>query len=177
MEEYNWRKLILRSMIVKYLMNFTYKIQRAWSEYRRELFYGIWAVPIVLIVRLMRPLIHIRFGKLRADRIGHYVYEYALMIAESELNNNKTIDLLYTHYPLCNEQLNKMIRRRSFVRNWVKYLFLWNKGIPFGEKHNVQNNIDLDSRDLGGWLEKSNVYFHKREKQRAKKRKALITGS
>jgi len=104
--------------------------------------------------------VHIRFGKLRADRIGHYVYEYALMIAESELNNNSTIDIFCTHYPICNEQFDKMIRRRSFVRDWVRYLFLWNKAIPFGEKHNAQNNIDLDSRDLDGWLEKANVYFN-----------------
>ena len=85
-------------------MTITYKLNRAWSEYRRELFFGFWAVPFILIVRLLRPFIWIRFGKLRADRIGHYVYEYALTIAESELSNNKTIDLFHSHYPVCNEQ-------------------------------------------------------------------------
>ena len=62
-------------------MKFSYKIKRAWEQYRHELLFGFWAVPLVLLIRLLRPLIHIRFGKLRADRIGHYVYEYALMIA------------------------------------------------------------------------------------------------
>ena len=55
---------------------------------------------------------------------------------------------------------DKMIRRRSFVREWVRYFFLWNKAIPFGEKHNTQCNIDLGSRDLGGWLHKANVSFN-----------------
>ena len=141
-------------------MTVTYKLKRAWSEYRKEIFFGFWAIPFILIIRLLKPFIWIRFGKLRSDRIGHYVYEYALTIAESEIVNNKTIDLFHSHYPVCNEQFDKMIRRRSFVRDWVKYLFLWNKAIPFGEKHNTQNNIDLDSRDLFGWLEKANVSFN-----------------
>ena len=139
---------------------YRYLIYRAWSEYRHELLFGFWAIPIILLVRLIRPLVHIRFGKLRSDRIGHYVYDYALMIAESELNNNKTIDLFCTHYPVCNEQFDKMIRRRSFVRDWVRYLLYWNKAIPFGEKHNLQNYIHPGSRDNFGWLEKTNVHFN-----------------
>ena len=139
---------------------FKEKFSRAWGVYRYELLFGFWAIPLVLLVRLLRPLIHIRFGKLRADRIGHYVYEYALMVAEGEIINQNTIDLFCTHYPICNNQWDKIIRRRSFVRDWVRYLHYWNKAIPFGKKHNIQNNIDPGSRDISGLLEKANLYFN-----------------
>ena len=61
-------------------MTVTYKLKRAWNQYRREIFFGIWTIPFIMFIRLLKPLIWIRFGKLRADRIGHYVYEYALTI-------------------------------------------------------------------------------------------------
>ena len=54
------------------------------------------AVPLVLFVRLIRPLKLLRFGYFFAGRIGHFAFDVEYYLTENKLgiHPNKTIDLL-----------------------------------------------------------------------------------
>ncbi len=39
---------------------------------------SVWAIPAVLLIRLVRPWRHVRVGKLISDRIGHFVADSTL---------------------------------------------------------------------------------------------------
>ena len=38
----------------------------------------VWAIPAMLLIRLVRPWLHVRVGKLVSDRIGHFVADSTL---------------------------------------------------------------------------------------------------
>ena len=48
---------------------------------------------MLLFIRIIRPIIHIRFGKLRADRIGHYLPDYYLGHCENKSKSLTTTEL------------------------------------------------------------------------------------
>ena len=83
------------------------------------------ALPFVLFIRILRPLTLIRFGKLRSDRIGHYVANTEIYLCERDLGiqNTYTRDFFYNQNTVCNKQLKKMYARILIVYPFVKYLY------------------------------------------------------
>ena len=65
--------------------------------------------PSVLAVRLLRPLVVIRFGPLRSERIGHFAGNTELYLCErdTDKSNTRTFDFFYHGGPICNQQLKK----------------------------------------------------------------------
>ena len=94
---------------------------------------GLWAVPLVLIFRILQPHLKIRFGTIRSDRIGHFVQDAAEQLARTKQNKN-TIELFWLSKKICNKQWEKMVKRNLPVFRWVKYLDIWNRIIPGGKK-------------------------------------------
>lgn len=82
------------------------------------------ALPISLIslflIVLVRPLIKIRIGFLRCDRIGHFAPHTELYLCERDINENtkKTLDLFYYPREICNRQLAKMWERKLHILPW-----------------------------------------------------------
>ena len=71
------------------------------------LFNSIWALPIVLLIRLIRPIFLVRFGGLISSRIGHFAANTELFLCERDANINKPnqcfVDLFYfASLPVCN---------------------------------------------------------------------------
>ncbi len=68
------------------------------------------ALPVVFLVRVLRPLVVIRFGPLRSERIGHFAANTELYLCNRDVNGNgkHTFDILYHMKPICNQQLKKM---------------------------------------------------------------------
>ena len=71
-----------------------------------------WLVPatvLVLLMRLARPIVLIRIGRLTSQRIGHYAFdpEFYLCKRDAEPAENRTLDVFYNWDPICNEQLKK----------------------------------------------------------------------
>jgi putative glycosyltransferase (TIGR04372 family) len=123
------------------------------------------ALPFVLFVRILRPLTLIRFGKLRSDRIGHYVANTEIYLCERDLGiqNTYTIDFFYNQNTVCNKQLEKMYARILNVYPFVKYLYQANLIIAGGEKHVVTLPSD---RDIYGQVRKTepHLFFTDEEK-------------
>ena len=72
---------------------------------------------IVFIVRLIRPLIVIRFGHMVTERIGHLAMNTEIYKCEIEagLHQDKTLDIFYHRELVCNQQLRNMWDRTLCV--------------------------------------------------------------
>jgi len=117
--------------------------------------HGIWAIPLVLIMRLIRPIILIRVGTFLSNRIGHYVADTAHHWILYNLNiTYREVNLFWLEDYTCNAQWTKIVKRNLPVYSWVKYVDIWNKFIPKGDAHNL---VYFGSRDTEGLLENSNV--------------------
>jgi putative glycosyltransferase (TIGR04372 family) len=105
------------------------------------------ALPVVLFIRILRPLTLIRFGQLRSERIGHYVGNTEIYLCDRDLGIQNTCarDFFYNADNIvCNKQLKKMYARILNVYPFVKYLYKANRIIAGGEKHTVTLSTDRD---------------------------------
>ena len=116
-------------------------------------------MPVIFVIRLIRPLIHFRFGFFVTERIGHFTLDVGLALAESDLDlKNCYSDWYFLPRKTCNQQWAKMTRRELRVRWWVSCLQYWNKHIPGGKIHQKNPAITtLGSRDKHGWFNKSSA--------------------
>jgi len=85
------------------------------------LFIGLlWAIPISIFIRILRPIIHIRFGRLLSPYIGHYAGDTEIYLSEKihkfKLDGIKYFDIwFHSHSNVCNSQLRKMIERTIII--------------------------------------------------------------
>jgi len=101
-------------------------------------FFGlIAAVVIVIIVRLLRPIVLIRFGYLRSNRLGHFTANTEVYLCERDagLCGPKAIDFFYYSPFICNQQLKKMWDRILHVYPFVRTLDRVNRFLPAGRIH------------------------------------------
>ena len=59
------------------------KIINIFSYRFTTILHGIWAIPVVGIIRIISPVLLIRLGTLRSDRIGHFVADAGQQFAVS----------------------------------------------------------------------------------------------
>jgi len=131
---------------------------------------AIWAIPAVFLIRILEKLILIRLGTFRAERIGHFVLdgeEQRLRLKEQSYN---TVDLFWMHDFVSNKQWSKMLKRSMPIYSFVRYIDLWNRFIPGGEKHQRPSTY-TGSRDINGLFYKGygNIPFLESENIKAKK--------
>jgi putative glycosyltransferase (TIGR04372 family) len=101
------------------------------------------ALPIVVIIRLIRPWLLLRFGGLYSGRIGHFAANTEMYLCEFDAGINKPaqrhIDFFYiADKPVSNLQLAKMWKRVLRIwPNWILYpIVRVNHLIPGGDIHN-----------------------------------------
>jgi hypothetical protein len=134
-----------------------------WPIFSRKLLmllYVIAALPVVLIIRLLRPFIVIRFRQLFSVHIGHYAGNTEIYLCERDAGINVPsqpfIDIWY-HMPfVCNSQLKKMWNRTLHI--WpaavVKPVDQLNRFLPLGEAHIISWRAD-QVRDVYNLLERT----------------------
>jgi putative glycosyltransferase (TIGR04372 family) len=101
------------------------------------------AALLLVAIRLARPLVRVRLGAMRSDRIGHFALETELALCERETGIRpappRSLDLWYAPEPIANRALYRMWRR--VMRIWPNWLMvpLWrlNERIPGGAAHVV----------------------------------------
>ena len=76
-----------------------------------KLIHGTWAIPFVLIMRFIKPLVLIRIGSIRSDRIGHFVGDAGQQWAMLHNKEDGVIDWYWLQENTCNDQWEKMVRR------------------------------------------------------------------
>ena len=119
----------------------------------------ILAVPIIFILRLIRPWLIIRWGSLKSTRIGHFAGNPELYLCEQNAGINVPkqchVDLFYLVEPICNQQLAKMWKRTLHVwPSWIlapiSRVF---RLILGGSVHEISDNTQED-RDIHNLLDR-----------------------
>src|SRR4030067_847580 len=117
-------------------------------------------IPLILIIRLLRPILWIRFGFLISPRMGHYAANTELYLCERDagLQPKRTLDLFFNGGRICNEQLKKMWDRTPNRHIWKlwRYFYIANKVLPGNRKHTISLPTD---RDIHGLLERASVHL------------------
>ncbi len=118
------------------------------------------AVPIVLVLRLIKPLLLVRIGDIYCRKIGHLAAVTEMYLCERDAGINKPvqrhIDLFYLRSgPVCNHQLLNMWKR--LLRIWPSWFLApvarANRLIPGGAPHEVGVNT-LHDRDVHNLLDR-----------------------
>jgi len=113
-------------------------------------------IPIVLIVRVIRPFYWIRFGWFFGSRIGHFAFdaEYYLIEKKLGIHHAQVKDIFFYRWGRpANSFFSKLIERHLTVHSWVEPLFVANDWIPGGDKFKIMPSVAIrDSRDVEGLL-------------------------
>lgn len=116
-------------------------------------------VPIVIAIRIIRPVVLIRFGNIRSSRIGHFVANVEMYLCESDAHINKPqnlyIDIFFFDEIICNKQIARMWTRELNIWNPIiaANIFLVNKIIPGGSPHIINHNT-CEDRDVHNLLDR-----------------------
>lgn len=110
----------------------------------------ILAVPVVVVIRLIKPWLLVRWRDLRSSRIGHFTANTEIYLCERDAAINmprqRHVDIFFMEEPICNQQLVKMWKRTILV--WpalvLSPIFHVNRLIPGGAVHEIGNNTDRD---------------------------------
>ena len=111
------------------------------------------SVLIVIAVRLLRPVVLIRFGKLASDRIGHFAANTELYLLErtAGIGAKSAFDVFYHQQPICNLQLKRMWERTLHVSPWARPIHVANRinrSLPGGESHVIPKLPEMDVHGL-----------------------------
>ena len=123
------------------------------------------AIPVVLVVRIIRPIKLVRFGALRSDLIGHMVFDSEYYLSERETLEEHSLDLFYFQTRLVpNSFYPEMLRRHFRISPIYRYMDKLNRMIPNGELHH-KVPCTTNSRDIQGYLTrtKTHISFTKQE--------------
>ena len=116
--------------------------------------HGTWALPAVMVIRLLRPILIIRVGTFRYDRIGHFAADVGHQWAKLHVQPRNIVDWYWLDGPTTNNQWEMMVRRNFSIYSWTKYLDFWNCFIPGGMVHHRPSTTN-GSRDIEGLLERA----------------------
>ncbi len=133
-----------------------------WSVLLRKIIIKVlqpFAIPVAMFIICLRPLLFIRFGVLKNERIGHFAGFTEMYLCERDagIQGHNTLDIFYyltrTH---CNQQLAKMWKRNLRVISFAVVLDLAIRVLPGFKRH----KIHLPSvRDVIGRLNVSPVHL------------------
>lgn len=129
----------------------------------------------VIIARLIRPIVIIRFRPLHSTRIGHYVGDTETYLCEKEagLHGKNIFDIFYNVFPVCNQQIKRMWGRVLLVSSFGKVCGRLNEFI-FGKEKSNEKIVWY--RDIHGLLEhtKPHLYFTSKEEERGRQELAKM---
>lgn len=117
----------------------------------RRLLLTVLAIPVVIVTRMLRPVVLIRFGELWSDRIGHFAVNTEVYLCKRDIGiekNQKTWDIFCHRPKICNRQLKKMWDRTLHV-SWIAVGgYTLNRVLPGGEKHLIFLMDEIDGHRL-----------------------------
>ena len=136
----------------------------------------IFAIPILFILRMIRPWFLVRMHGLVSSTLGHFAGNTELYLCEQETGINvpkqRYVDLAYMAYkPICNQQLAAMWKR-VLPHIWPAWILLpisrVNRLLPGGLVHEIGNNTQQD-RDVHNLYERMPPHLEFTEKEEHKK--------
>ena len=116
---------------------------------------SFWAIPLVLILRIINKFKKICIVKIRSDRFGHFAPDGAEQVARSQMKKKKITFYIFDWY-VCNKQWAKMLSQALPVYNCLRPVYFWNDFIP-GGREVTQTGTETISRDIELLYTKYNV--------------------
>lgn len=175
-----FRPIFKNKLITPLSLQVNHIKEGGWSVLARKiviLLLFIPALPIVLIIRLLRPWVVIRFKEIFSGRIGHFLANTEVYLSEIEAGINapprRFIDIWYYNSPVCNVQVKRM---------WDRQLLVWpaliavpidrlNRLVPGGGAHTIPWRVNQD-RDIYSVLESvsPHLFFSMEEEQQGQEK-------
>ncbi len=151
-----------------------WKLRQA-GKFFRDYLLCLLFVPLVLLIRMLRPWLLVRWGGLINSRIGHFAANTELYLCERDagLNNpgQRYVDVFYLLSSNCNEQLAVMWKRVLHIApSWLlSPVSKANRLLPGGVCHNVGSNAQHD-RDIHNLLDRfpAHLEFTPAEEERGR---------
>ncbi len=121
---------------------------------------GGLSIVVVLAVRILRPLVVIRFKQLHSSKIGPFAANTEVYLCERDagMHGGRTFDLFYHQSYVCNQQLKKMWDRTLHVTRFAGLVDGVNRFLPGGEGHVIVWRRDQD-RDIHGLLARTQPHL------------------
>ena len=146
---------------------------RSWANVARL----VLEIGAVLLIRAMRPVVRIRFGGLRVDRIGHFCIETDMYLGERNAGKHGcgVWDGLFFETQPCNAVLARMARRKLPISPIFQSLSEVNgcfKGAGAHEVFSVSRRL-YRSQDREGVLVGAPPFLELTEQERAAGARAL----
>ena len=117
------------------------------------------------IIVAIRPLILIRVGFLRSDRLGHFAANHEIFLCEDDfrisMGGRRTFDIYYMgRIPVCNEQLATMWKRNLRVWNPIilRPISLIFRSTPILASH-VCGDMSSQDRDVRNILDRTSPHL------------------
>ena len=116
--------------------------------------YILMAIPFIIILRLIKPLLFICFGPVRSDVIGHFAFNTELFLCECDNGlwyGKRTLKLFYFKtLDVPNQQLKTMWQRAMIITSFAARLQEANDFLPGGQDHTIK--MPSSDRDLNNVL-------------------------
>ena len=120
------RRLVLKDLLIKC------------GRKLRKFAVLVLALPLILLMRVLRPIVLIRLNKIRSARIGHFAGNMESYLCELEAGmhrSGRVIDIFFREKIVCNEQLLRM----------------WSRVIPIRRGHLFWCGLHWANRCFPGW--------------------------
>ena len=142
----------------------------------RRILARLLVLPLLLLVRIIRPLICFRFGPLLSSRIGHCIANTEVYLCERDqgLHGQGVVDVFYHQRPIANRQLARMWDRTLLVSRVAQPLYELNRFLPGGVAHVISMRENGD-RDIHGFLAQSKPHLTFTPGEQQEGRRALAT--
>ena len=82
-------------------------------KFYKILLISIYAIPLIFLMRLIKPFLFVKLIHIRTDRIGHFIVDGAMAVIKN--NYKKTLNIHYFSKVISNDQWRKMLKRNLYV--------------------------------------------------------------
>jgi putative glycosyltransferase (TIGR04372 family) len=123
---------------------------------------------IVIIIRLLRPFVLVRFGYLEGNRIGHFAQGAEIYLCERnrQKSKKKVYDIFYVKKPVSNYQLEKMWKRVLHIpwfSAFIPFVIILNRCFLGYKEHLIPMEYDKNIHESSANI-KAHLSFTSREK-------------
>ena len=132
---------------------------------RKFLVYS-YGTPIILLIKLVKPFVLVRFQEVISDRLGHFACHIELYLHERKQKKKKHFDIFFYGRHVCNTQLGKMWKKKIKVLPYIIIAPIFSTYKTFkklkliSDDHEIPEPVSND-RDIFNFIDKNpaNIKF------------------